>query len=180
VVLNTDVNAGIFNLYQWRTNSVYDPDYTNVGHQPYFRDQIAPLYRYYLVLGAKFRLKLINNTTGGIVLLAVTISPTGDAPPTGYDYLCEIPYTKRLTLNGSQSKPTFYNRYVDNAATITVPKQAYITDAAYLTSTGTNPAILTTYNLSYATPFNGAVAFMVNLQIDYWVVYSSQIIQAQS
>lgn len=39
--------------YVFRGNSVYDPDYTGVGHQPHFFDQISPLYEYYQVLKVK-------------------------------------------------------------------------------------------------------------------------------
>jgi len=35
---------------QWRMGSLYDPDYTNVGHQPYGYDQISGLFNFYCVI----------------------------------------------------------------------------------------------------------------------------------
>lgn len=41
---------GVAQLYQFRANSMYDPDYTGVGHQPMFRDEMAAQYKHYTVL----------------------------------------------------------------------------------------------------------------------------------
>lgn len=47
----------------WRMNSVFDPDYTNLGHQALYFDQFAAVYDNYVVLGSK---------------LDCTYSPLGD------------------------------------------------------------------------------------------------------
>lgn len=44
--------AGVPATYQLRANSMYDPNYTGVGHQPMFRDQMAAEYNYYTVLSS--------------------------------------------------------------------------------------------------------------------------------
>lgn len=44
-------------------NSVYDPDVTFTGHQPYYFDRYAQLYQNYVVLGS--RLKLSTNVDTG-------------------------------------------------------------------------------------------------------------------
>lgn len=36
----------------FRMNSVYDPDFTGLGHQPLYFDQFTPVYEKYVVLGA--------------------------------------------------------------------------------------------------------------------------------
>lgn len=41
-----------FASYTFRGNSVYDPDYDGVGHQPRFHDQLSPLYNKYYVHGS--------------------------------------------------------------------------------------------------------------------------------
>lgn len=37
----------------WRMNSVFDPDYSNIGHQLLYFDQFTAVYDNYVVLGAK-------------------------------------------------------------------------------------------------------------------------------
>jgi len=46
------VGAGTPALYQFRANSMYDPDYTGSGHQPMFRDEMAAQYNYYTVISS--------------------------------------------------------------------------------------------------------------------------------
>lgn len=47
----------------WRMNSVFDPDYTNLGHQPLYYDQFTAVYDNYVVLASK---------------ITATYSPNGD------------------------------------------------------------------------------------------------------
>lgn len=41
---------GVLQYWQFRANSMYDPDFSGVGHQPMFRDEMAAQYTYYTVL----------------------------------------------------------------------------------------------------------------------------------
>lgn len=50
------LTGGAALTYQiYRSNSIYDPDYTGTGHQPRSHDQYALYYRYYRVLGCKIK-----------------------------------------------------------------------------------------------------------------------------
>lgn len=48
----TSSSGGIGKQYM-RMNSLFDPDQTGTGHQPYYFDQFAALYNRYTVLGSK-------------------------------------------------------------------------------------------------------------------------------
>jgi len=47
--------AGSIAKQVFRANSLFDPDFTNVGHQPMYYDQLSALYANYTVLGSKIR-----------------------------------------------------------------------------------------------------------------------------
>lgn len=53
-------NAGGGDNYAFRTNSIYDPDYTGGGHQPLMRDLWASQYDYYTVLACHYHIELYN------------------------------------------------------------------------------------------------------------------------
>ena len=47
ITLNPAMGATGHHL--WRANSIYDPDYSSAGHQPYGRDILAQIYNHYVV-----------------------------------------------------------------------------------------------------------------------------------
>lgn len=55
---NVAYNVGSHQTF--RTNSIYDPDFTGVGHQPLFRDMWASMYDYYTVLSCEYTIRMYN------------------------------------------------------------------------------------------------------------------------
>lgn len=45
--------AGALTRQRFSCNGMYDPDKTNIGHQPLYFDQMAALYNHYTVIGSK-------------------------------------------------------------------------------------------------------------------------------
>lgn len=60
-VLNAAAGATAVHIY--RTNGLFDPDLTGVGHQPRGFDQLMPLYDNYVVIGAKITVRFSWNTS---------------------------------------------------------------------------------------------------------------------
>jgi len=54
-----------YDAYQFKINSVYDPDLTSTGHQPLYRDQLYLIYKYATVVSCNYS------------ILASTTSQTG-------------------------------------------------------------------------------------------------------
>lgn len=59
ITLNPGV--GTLGTHTFRANSVYDPDFTGVGAQPRYFDEIMPLYDHFVVLGSKITATMFNN-----------------------------------------------------------------------------------------------------------------------
>ena len=53
IPLSTGGNSGVYNF---RANSLYDPNITSTGHQPMGFDQMAAKYNHYQVLGARIKI----------------------------------------------------------------------------------------------------------------------------
>lgn len=71
-VITLTVPAGGVQYNAFRLNSLYDPDLTNVGHQPQWFDQLANVYGKYRVKGSKITVTFM---TGQESTSAATVGP---------------------------------------------------------------------------------------------------------
>lgn len=55
--------SGASNTAQYNISSLYDPDYTFLGHQPYLYDQITSLFNAYCVKSVRIKMKCTACTT---------------------------------------------------------------------------------------------------------------------
>lgn len=81
--------AGGSGINIWRANGIFDPDYTNVGHQPLYRDTYAGIYDFYTVIGSKINVTFQSEsaTVGALVGIIGSDTPTIS---TTIDTLCEM------------------------------------------------------------------------------------------
>lgn len=129
-------------------NSLYDPDQSGVGHQPYSYDQWSALYKYYRVYGVRIR-------------VMASIQPDGTHPQgTGYLIIaCSPTSTAATTLNTAFENPCYRSWLVENDKPITrtlyypvhkifgIPKHTLMSDDQYRGvmgnfGTGNNPPLI--------------------------------------
>jgi len=60
----TSLNGAI---WQFRANSCFDPDYTGIGHQPMYFDNLAAVYQRYRVIGCKITVTVVDIRPGGVI-----------------------------------------------------------------------------------------------------------------
>lgn len=101
--------AGAFTNRIHRLNSLYDPDYTGVGSQAYYRDQLSTLYEKYQVYGAKVWINFCNDSTQS-VNLAIYASPSY-SNPAWFKEAAEFPYSKVALLALDTDKLKFQRYY---------------------------------------------------------------------
>lgn len=85
----------------FRGNSLYDPDYTGVGTQPYYFDQLAGLYKKYIVYASKIQVTFVQGTgSGGGAFCTVYLvpKPTDVALPTSADEETQLPRCKSAQM----------------------------------------------------------------------------------
>lgn len=69
--------------HAFRASSIFDPDYTGVGHQPMSHDQWALFYNHYTVIGSKIRFKFSSSTAGTEpIVCGVILNDDASAPST--------------------------------------------------------------------------------------------------
>lgn len=62
--LTLSTSTKLSSEYVFRLNSIFDPDLTGTGHQPYLHDTLATMWRTYKVHGVHMRLSFRNTSAG--------------------------------------------------------------------------------------------------------------------
>lgn len=75
--VNLDATTSVNATYVFRANSIFDPDYTGTGHQPYGHDQYAAIYENYRVKSCT--IVASSGSTGSNNLLGVCVRATSSA-----------------------------------------------------------------------------------------------------
>lgn len=129
--------SGSLIQYRYRVNSIYDPNMTGVGHQPYGHDTLLGMYRQYRVWSCRYTVTIGGGTPAA--MLATEISPE-TLVTLGVDMgtICERPNAKwRLHANNTK---TMIRGKCYIPAGLSIPKSQYRT-ADYATLFGTNPTL---------------------------------------
>lgn len=82
--LSLGSTVGSQQVWSFKMNDIYDPDYTGTGHQPLGHDQWALYYTQYSVIGAKVTAKFswAGSTLGDNVMVVGVISDDDTSLPT--------------------------------------------------------------------------------------------------
>lgn len=74
-VVTISTTTGLAAAYLFRCNSIFDPNYTGIGHQPYGHDIYKLIYNKYRVTGSRIT-ATPTSTFDGIYGIAITDDPT--------------------------------------------------------------------------------------------------------
>lgn len=137
--------------YNWNLNSIYDPNLSGIGHQPYGYDQLADLYNRYRVFRVDYAISAYN-TDGSINYSVIAALPANEqiTGALGVSEIMENPRAKYITqapnaalkvLKGSISLPSLVGR----------SKAQYLADDRYQAQWGASPAEQAVLNVMAGT-----------------------------
>lgn len=99
---------GAIALAVFRGGSIFDPDFSGVGHQPLGHDEYQNFYHHYTVLGAKLTATWSTEGDGVGDQYIVGIGLRADATVTSdVELMRELPGTKWANLGGATSGKNF-------------------------------------------------------------------------
>jgi len=150
------------NLAYWnfRANSIFDPDATGTGHQPYSHDLWNQIYNHYRVVGSKIRVQFLGTQGTTNSICGVDLSDDGTIT-TDYDVLREMPGSKYRVI--TTQKPTTITRnfsakkmFPNNVTQINAPFGSNPTEDAMFTAyvlapteTGVVPAVSAVVDIDF-------------------------------
>lgn len=139
--ISTGVSGLIGGEFIWRVNSIFDPDYTNIGHQPYGRDQLALLYANYIVTGFEYEVLFTDPSGDGVMCF---VSAMQSATLTGLTGLAamEKPRTQFALVSNTGEQNIRFKGYMQPWKAISLTKEQYMDDTTQSGAVfGQNPAI---------------------------------------
>lgn len=167
--------SGTAKGWMFNVNSLFDPDESGVGHQPYFYDQLSAIYNAYVVTACK-----IEVTGTASSNCSVTLRPTtSPAVPSNLTLEMERPNCKKafFTSTGNGKK---ISNYTTCAALFGRSKSA-ITDEDDFRGAGGNPSQRGYWALCIQHPDQASiVSIYVNIKITYYCKWMNLKVLSQS
>lgn len=169
--LSTGV-AGIFGTEQvWRLNSLFDPDFSGVGHQPYGYDVQSNNYKKYMVYSVKVRFTVFHPTEDGVIVAWCASNSQDTVQIGGFTptVVCERPNVGYFIMDDDgDNKQTTVEINFDLAGIEGMGRREYLADeddhGALWTA---NPASLISFRLAAASS-NDSENVTVRVRMDMW------------
>lgn len=171
------VSSGGATSQVMRLTSLFDPDYTGVGHQPMYFDQITPLYNFYIVKRADVEIYLqMSNTSAptpmGVGILVDNVGGTVPSSQEDPKYNWERQLGTYLPLD--PAKHVFWRTSVDVPRALGFEPTVYMNDTANLAAVTTNPSSNVFLRVTAIVADNAATqAMFFQLRISYHAVFVS-------
>lgn len=177
--LNVASALGVYSENQFRLNSIFDPDLTNVGHQPYMYDTYATMYNKYRVLKVAYKFTGQLNTAA---ISAMTILPNNNTSSSvgNVDLAIESPYGKFKVLSGPGAEAETLTGTIDLATFTGRTKAQYSADDLYESQIGTSPAEVMVLHIGIAGLTATSVSLLGVLELFYTVELFDPVQLSQS
>lgn len=177
--------GGVFgqeNIY--RLNSLFDPDETGVGHQPYGFDQVATLYKRYKVNGCLVEVTWNDPNQDGIAVGMMMTPPSSvtTLAGLGFDAANEKPFTTTRSINNSGSQKIYMKTYIPISKACGITKAQFSNDLdSYTALVGTNPALSPRIRLACCSPAAGVGGnVQAQIKMTFYCSFWDRIVLAQS
>jgi len=175
--------SGIYGTEQVFRTSLYDPDFTGSGHQPYSRDQIAQIWNKYTIYGVHIHIEVTDPSEDGLVV-AMMLQPSGSSYTITGKTIDEIKektngYTVNINNTGSQTAKV--DQYMDVAKIEGVSKSKIMNDDLYSSAMSTNPSLTPYFRVAVGNlRGSGSGTVIVRTLLTFYVKCYDLIIQGQS
>lgn len=171
--------------YNFNLNSVWDPNRTGSGHQPYGRDTFATIYNRYRVLGCYYNVSLVPSSAAlATQLLAIPaneeVSGTVTSASAGREqprcrYILQAPVGAGAPIKNLKG-------YVDIASLMGLTKTQYRSNENTQAQVGASPTELAILNLFAGTFTEDIIttSIYVSVEMTYVVEWFDPLILSQS
>lgn len=167
-----------------RLNGTWDPDFTGVGHQPYGRDELAPLYKKYVVDAIDIEIVWTNPSADGMFVAMQLQPPGGTYSLTGQSIsaLKEQPMTVVRQINNTGDQVVKIKQHCKMYKLIGITKLQYSANTdIYAAGSTADPAATPFLRISAgSTQGNAGDTVRCTVKLVYHTRWYDRAVQAQS
>jgi len=163
-VLDWNVTTLATDIQQFNLNSLFDPDVTGTGHQPYGFDQLAALYAHYRVFKCSWHIQFAPSNER----LHITVIPiNGNASPTSISSAGEQPrgVTKAMSFDGGM--PCNFNGSIWLPRLTGATSVQYKTDDRYSAANNASPTEVMRLSILVYNPSGSTVDTSMSITLIY-------------
>jgi len=159
---------------QFRLNSIFDPNFTGVGHNPLGYTQMATMYNRYVV--SKVSVRIDIGSVPSTIFCVAAPSNSGFPALASFDDIAEFPFAMAGVV-GANGGPNFiYNRTLALSNLTGVSKQKYLIDDRYSSLIGANPLEVILFGVYIYNPNGVGQIVQMNAHIEYYTIFSDPIL----
>jgi len=152
--------------YTFRGNSLFDPDYTSTGHQPYYFDELSSMYSRYRVYSSRIKVAAMNNV--GTSPVQMTLVPSSEVFALGLTtHPLEYPRAKGAKLLGVSGYQTTTVAHWATTREILGLKAKQVLDEDFSALCGANPVSIWYWMVSAYDVQAANVNVGVQVSIEY-------------
>lgn len=161
------LNVGNSYTQVMNLNSLYDPNSTGVGHQPYGFDQLATLYNRYRVIATSY----VVNAYNGSNAIRYGVLPCNELPPiNNLSELCENPRAQfRVQVPGGSTSMIKGKCYMP--ALMGRTKAQYMADDRFQAQTSAGPAELALLYITGQTLADASADIQLTITLEFTVEF---------
>lgn len=125
--------------YQFRANSLYDPDLTGGGHQPMFRDECAAQYAAYTVLSSQIKITIPNVPGFNVPAWFSLVTDDSSTSETNRTQIWETRKGWTVTTPSLRNTNLVLRASFDAAKILGTTRKAVLADDSFKTGKDSNP-----------------------------------------
>lgn len=171
------VSAGATAGQSFNMNSIFDPDQTGGGHQPYGYDQLAALFAHYRVFRLKWHIEFApTNDRAHICVIPINGATVGSTIPE----LGEQPLAVTKAMSFSGGYPCKFSGSMSLPRLTGATSVQYRTDDRYSAAIGASPVEIMRLNMYVYNPNSIAIDTSCNVTLMYYTEFYDPITLGQS
>lgn len=166
--------SGAMQLWEFRANSCFDPDYTYTGHQPTGFDEMAALYQRYLVTAAMIEVSAspISSADANVPQVVAILPRLEQNSISDLNTVCENPKAVSANVTGSTSdanNSVTIKKYINIKKILGVKNLDDLDYSSTVTSSPTQPVFFSVYSCSAN---QGSTSIMgLTVKLTFWVKF---------